>query len=48
MKSVLLKNDGSLDFTGFEGDFDAAGHFLTSKCFKIENVLGDKKCVAEG
>ena len=36
MKSVLLKNDKSLDFTGLEGIFNTAGLFLISKYLKIE------------
>ena len=44
MKSVLLKNDKSLDFTGLEGIFNTAGLFLISKYLKIETFWVKKMC----
>ncbi len=47
MKSVLLKNDKSLDFTGLEGVFNTAGLFLISKYLKIETFWVKKNVLLE-
>lgn len=47
MKSVLLKNDKSLDFTGLEGIFNTAGLFLISKYLKIETFWVKKNVLLE-